>query len=71
MVYAQPTKNPVFRDGQNTITIVNPDYPGTDGIDFSISGDVTLVPEPGTLPLFAAGLVVFAWIGRRPGAWPR
>jgi hypothetical protein len=65
MIYAQPTTNPIFVDGQNTIVIVNPDYSGTDGIDFTMSGDVAPVPEPGTLPLLAAGLAVFASIRRR------
>ena len=68
LVYAQPTTNPVFVDGQNTITIVNPDDAGPDGVDFTISGDVTLTPEPGSLPLVATGLLLLAWIRRRPGA---
>ena len=36
LVYDQPTANPVFFDGQNTITIVNPNGNGADGIDFRI-----------------------------------
>jgi probable HAF family extracellular repeat protein/cysteine-rich repeat protein len=36
LVYGQPTTNPVFVDGQNTITIENPDGFGDDGIDFRI-----------------------------------
>ncbi len=67
LIYAQPTTNPVFVDGQNTITIVNPDGPGPDGIDFTTSGDVTLlVPEPGTLFLLAAGCLMLGCISRNP-----
>jgi cysteine-rich repeat protein len=36
LVYNQPTTNPIFVEGQNTITIVNPDGPGPDGIHFQI-----------------------------------
>jgi cysteine-rich repeat protein len=36
LVYDQPTTNPVFFDGQNTITIVNPNGRGPDAIDFQI-----------------------------------
>jgi hypothetical protein len=36
LVYNQPTTNPVFIDGQNTITIENPNGAGPDGIDFRI-----------------------------------
>jgi hypothetical protein len=66
LVYAQPTINPIFVDGQNTITITNVDGVGADGIDFTISGSVTLVPEPGSLSLVAAGLLVLTWKSRRP-----
>ena len=57
LVYAQPTINPVFAGGQNTITIVNPDGPGPDSLDFTISGDVPLlIPEPATAALMGLGL---------------
>jgi hypothetical protein len=56
--YAQTTSNPVFADGQNTITIINPDGPGPDALDFTISGDVpVLVPEPASAGLMALGLL--------------
>jgi hypothetical protein len=66
LVYAQPTTNPVFVNGQNTITIVNPDGPGPDSLFFTISGDVPLiVPEPATAALFGAGLCALALASRR------
>ena len=69
LVYAQPTVNPVFVDGQNTITIVNPNDAGPDGVEFTISGDVTLlVVEPGTLPLVSAGFLVLGCIALRSRA---
>ena len=61
LVYAQPTTNPVFADGKNTITIVNPDGPGPDGLDFTISGNVPLViPEPASAALIGLGLLVLS-----------
>ena len=68
LVYAQPTTNPVFVDGQNTIAIVNPDGPGPDSLDFSIFGDVPLLaPEPGTGALLGLGLAGLALARRRAG----
>jgi hypothetical protein len=61
LVYAQPTTNPVFADGQNTITIVNPDGPGPDALVFTISGNVPLlIPEPATGTLIGLGLLGLA-----------
>jgi len=62
LVYAQPTTNPVFHGGQNTITIVNPDGPGPDALIFTILGSIpTLpIPEPGTGALLALGLAGLA-----------
>ncbi|MBW2381981.1 MAG: FG-GAP repeat protein [Deltaproteobacteria bacterium] len=36
LIYGHETTPPIFVDGQNTITIVNPDGPGTGGIEFQI-----------------------------------
>ena len=36
LIYGHETTPPLFIDGQNTITIVNPDGPGAGGIDFRI-----------------------------------
>jgi cysteine-rich repeat protein len=36
LIYGHETTPPLFIDGQNTITIVNPDGPGADGIEFQI-----------------------------------
>lgn len=61
LVYAQPTTNPVFVAGQNTITIVNPDGPGPDSLDFTISADVPLlIPEPASATLLGLGLLALA-----------
>ncbi len=66
LVYAQPTINPVFVNGQNTITIVNPDDIGPDALTFLISGNVpALVPEPTTASLIGLGLLGLAWSRRR------
>jgi len=66
LIYAQPTTNPVFTDGQNTITIVNPNGPGPDALDFTISGDVPLlIPEPATAALIGLGLLALALQRRR------
>jgi hypothetical protein len=58
LVYAQAVTNPVFGNGQNTISIINPDGPGPDALDFEISGNVPLlVPEPATALLIGFGLL--------------
>ncbi|HVN36778.1 MAG TPA: PEP-CTERM sorting domain-containing protein [Myxococcota bacterium] len=70
LAYAQPTTNPVFHGGQNTITIVNPDGPGPDALVFTILGSIPLlpIPEPGTGSLFALGLTGMAVMRRRAKA---
>jgi MYXO-CTERM domain-containing protein len=62
LVYNQSPVFPVFIDGLNRITIMNPNGVGTDGIDFTISGNVSPVsaPEPGTALLALLGLVGLA-----------
>lgn len=66
LVYNQPLVLPVFQDGQNTIVITNPDGAGPDGIDFTISADVGLIPapEPDSAMMLLMGLVLVAG-GRR------
>jgi hypothetical protein len=64
LVYAQTTVNPVFVNGQNTLTVVNPDGPGPDALIFAIAGDVLPVPEPDTALLLGLGLAGLVRIGR-------
>jgi hypothetical protein len=58
LVYAQPTTPPEFVEGQNRITILNPNALGADGVNFTISGTVDPLPapEPGSLALLVLGL---------------
>jgi hypothetical protein len=51
LVYGQPVTPPVFVDGRNRITILNPNAAGADGVNFAISGTVEPLPAPEPSPL--------------------